>query len=213
LRIETVQAVPTAGVPLRDPGSKAPNQAKQQFAVTIVNGACLAERRPGALCQVKYLLHSAVFREGVKDWQRELWFDKASLLLDPAQGGLAVLHGPIKPAGVETFARDDARVSLWKSAGAATQHEQFEAKSFAVEISFRQFLDGLRIATARMDRRGPRADILDENVRARFGAQWNEPASWQILDLSVAQEVHNKDLDAQAWIGGSVRSLVLKGLQ
>lgn len=192
--------------PSPDSYSRSPNQVKQQVAMTFLNVDCMANRNPKSLCQIKYLLHTAVFREGVTDWSKELWFDKASLLLDPAQGGLPVLHGPIKAAGISTVSKDNPRLSIWKSLGSETLHAKFDPTRFVVEISYDQFRSALMLATARMSASSSFSVGKEDMVRF-FGKTWDVPASWRLLDVSVAQEVHNKNSDAASWIGGGVASL------
>lgn len=205
--IEMVQNVATIHVPVGpDPKTKSPNQVKQQFAVTLVNKFCLSHREAGSLCQIKYLFHTAIVREGVTDWNRELWFDKASLLLDPAQGGVPVFHGPIKSAGADTVYRENSAVPLWTSQGSPTLHRAFEPTDFRVQISIRQLLDATRIAAARMKRVKYEA-VSSQDIADIFGDKWNDQDEWFLLDLNFAQEVHNTDLRQEAWIGGGVKSI------
>lgn len=206
LVIDSIQNVESFNVPSSaDHNSKAPNQVKQQIALTFLNDDCFAKRDSKSLCQLKYLFHTAVFREGVSDWEKELWFDKATLLLDPAQNGIPVLHGPIKAIGVNTLSKDNKTLDVWKSLGSKTLHTEFEPTRFVIEINYGQFISALMLSSARLNNTSANSISKEVMVRA-FGKSWDIPASWRLLDISVAQEVHNNSIKA-SWIGGGVASL------
>ena len=190
----------------RNSNSRSPNQVKQQVAVTFLNVDCIAKRNPKSMCQLKYLFHTAVFREGVTNWDHELWFDKGTLLLDHAQGGVPILHGPIKASGINTVSKDEPGLTLWRSLGSETLHTRFEPTHFTVEITFDQFKSALVLASARMSL-SPFSFAKTEDLVRFFGSTWDIPNSWRVLDIVVAQEVHNRNTDVVSSIGGGVKSL------
>jgi hypothetical protein len=183
-------------------------QAKQQMTFTVINRDCFRTiGGPGRLCQVQYLLNTAVYRAGVTDWDAEKWFKDATVWFDPAQGGMPIVHGPV-PASGQT-ARDAAsRVDLYTSLGAPTQHREFDRQLFSVRVAFSQLKNALRVATAARLKR-PVSEIGDVDLRSEFGARWNDPAEWSLLSVDCSQEVHNPTRERRAFIGGHVTELSL----
>ncbi len=195
-----VRAVVTPG------SSREPVQAKQQMTFTVINRACFrAIGGPGKLCQVQYLMNTAVYRAGVANWDSEKWFKDATVWFDPAQGGMPIVHGPV-PANGQT-ARDAAsRVDLYKSLGEPSQHGEFDDKAFAVSVTFAQLKNALRVATAARLKR-PVPEIGDAALSAEFGARWSDPNEWALLSIDFSQEVHNPSRDRRAFIGGNLTEL------
>lgn len=204
LELRSVQSVVRAVVTPGGAGEVV--QAKQQVNLTVINRACFrAFGGPGKLCQVQYLLNTAVMRAGVKDWDAEKWFRDASVWFDPAQGGMPIVHGPVPAAG--KMAVDAAsRLDLYSSAGAASQHAEFSDQTFVVRITQAQLHNALRVATAARLKR-PAAAVGDAELAAEFGTRWNDAAEWSLLSVDVGQEVHNPTRERRAFIGGNFRLL------
>jgi hypothetical protein len=181
-------------------------QAKQQLNLTVINRACFRTiGGAGKLCQVQYLLNTAVYRAGVTDWDAEKWFKDARVWFDPAQGGMPIVHGPVPAAGKAAF--DTAsRLDLYTSAGAASQHAEFKDLTFVVRVTLAQLHNALRVATAARLKR-PVATVGDGELAAEFGARWNDAAEWSLLSVAVGQEVHNPARERRAFIGGNFRTL------
>lgn len=177
-------------------------QTKQQATATFLNEACMREpRQSGRGCQVKYLFHTAIARAGVSDWDSVPWFNGADVILDPGQGGIPVLQGPLPNAG-ETVVDRKERVPMYVSKGAKTQHSPFRDLTFAVDISFEHFLNALRLSTAQREGQ-PIQRMSESGVSRLFGKQWEDPNEWVLLEYSVGQEVSNRDGRAKAFIGGN----------
>jgi len=180
-------------------------QVKAQIVVTLVNEPCMAQAQAGRLCQFKYLLHTAIVRDGVEDWRQVGWFNAASLFNDSTQGGAPVVQGPIGVAGEFTTDRR-FHLPLYRSAGAPTQHRPFADTDFEVEVTFAQLCDALRMIVAARSQADARA-LPDADIAHLFGPRWRDPAAWSLLDANVGQEVFNRIPDQRAFIGGDVRSL------
>jgi hypothetical protein len=182
-------------------------QAKQQLMVTLLNRQCNRERGSESICQVQYMPHPAIMRSGVSDWSQVSWFQHVSLIFDPAQARLPVLSGPIAPKGQSNNFRQPP-VALWTSQGDPTQHGAFENARFSISISRAQFVQGLKLIAARMDR-GSETDVPPARIQPYFGSKWNDSSEWGVLSVHVAQEVHNPAEAEEAYIGGGFTSLVV----
>lgn len=203
--VQTVARV-SVGDPLRTGGRVV--QSKQQLVLTFLNPACMAENAPGGVgCRFKYLFNTAVYRSGVTDWSRVGWFRSADVSLDPAQGGLPILHGPITPSGSSVMLRN-TDVDLYTSLGEPSQHGLFENKAFRIQVSFEQFKNALRAVTARAIGKHVR-QVTNEDVRSRFGHTWDDAAQWVLYNVAIGQEVSNSLPDTEAFIGGGVRKIYI----
>ena len=155
---------------------------------------------------IKYVFHSAIMRKNVSQWDTMTWFNSASLLLDPVQGGIPVFIGPLKQEGKATLASGTKSLDLWTSRGAATQHSTYPMTRFQAEISFRQLKNAMAFAASRVTGR-PAEDIANADIERYFGAGWSEPGAWVLVDFVVAQEVHNTDTTKQAYLGGGYKEM------
>jgi hypothetical protein len=182
-------------------------QAKQQLMVTLLNRQCNRERGSESICQVQYMFHPAIMRSGVSDWSQVSWFQHVRLIFDPAQARLPVLSGPIAPKG-QPNTYQQPPVALWTSQGDPTQHAAFESARFSISISRAQFIQGLKLIAARMDR-GSETDVPPARIQPYFGSKWNDFSEWRVLSVHVAQEVHNPAEAEEAYIGGGFTSLVV----
>ncbi len=107
-----------------------PVQAKQQFIAAFINRACFQSGGgKKGLCQLQYLFNVAVYRAGVTDWDTVKWFKNAGVWMDPAQGGMPVVHGPIGRRG-ETSQYQGSGIELYTSLGEPSQHDIFKDKTF-----------------------------------------------------------------------------------
>jgi hypothetical protein len=183
-------------------------QAKQQIVVSVINPTCMQEAKGSKrLCQFQYLFNTAVYRAGVSDWRTVDWFQQAGLMRDPAQGGLAVIHGPVAESGVVT--RDQASgLPLYRSQGAASQHQVFGPLAFDIRIPFDYLVNAQRLIVGAATKQKPQA-VSEAALAAEFGSAWQERSAWVLLSAQVAQEVHNPDEANRAFIGGVLKSLVV----
>ena len=205
-RLRSTQSVRVARVGA-DPGAGQAVQVKQQVMASFINTTCMRTiGGPQHLCQLQYLLNTAVVRAGVADWSRVAWFAQGNVMFDPAQGGIPVVDGPIKAAGDETV---DVRsgLGLFTSQGAATQHGEFAPLVFDARISFAQLQNALRIVAARADG-VPASAVSARRMAETWGAAYADPSAWVLLSADVAQEAHNPLAGArEAVIEGAVRDL------
>jgi hypothetical protein len=185
-------------------------QVKQQATVTLLNDVCMREPvQPGRTCQMKYLFHIAIARAGTTDWGGVQWFNGSDVLLDPGQGGLPVLQGPV-PAANETVIARKERVPTYVSRGTKTQHGPFRDSLFTIEVPFEHFTNALRIAASQRERQSFERASQD-GLEKLFGKQWNDPTAWVLLEYSVGQEVSNRDGRQRAFIGGNFSSFDVSG--
>lgn len=183
-----------------------PVQAKQQFIAAFINRACF--QNAGAkknLCQLQYLFNVAVYRSGVKDWANVKWFKFAGLLVDPVQGGMPVIHGPIAKKG-EACVDQKTGLELYTSLGEASRHDVFKDKTFRVQVSFEQLKNALKIIAANYLKKNHNEVILSD-LGGLFGDRWNDPSEWLLLSINVSQEVFNPTSDTRVLIGGSVKEI------
>jgi hypothetical protein len=210
MELQTTQTVATASLGKTSNSPDAPvKQVKQQLTVTLINPACFrALSRSGKACQVQYLLNLAIVRSGVTDWSKVDWFNSASLQIDPAQGGMPYINGPVGANGQVT--RDATRrYDLYTSAGEESAHGTFSDRTFRVRLSFGQFENTLRLATAKFVNKSPDVVSLDD-IAQNFGPAWNDPAAWKLLNAEVGQEIYNENPDSEAYIGGNVKEIGIR---
>jgi hypothetical protein len=181
-------------------------QVKQQVSVTFLNVACAKTMlSPATPCQIQYLVNTAVERTGVSDWSQVGWFNAGNVWFDPGQGGIPVVSGPIKDAGLSTYDAESG-LELFRSEGNPTQHAAFSDMSFDVRIPFADLQNAARVVAGRKLGVGP-ADVTAAQMAAQWGAAWNEPGQWVLLSSEVGQEVYNPYPARQAFIGGSFSRL------
>jgi len=205
----TVQSVVSASVP-RIQKSKAagePVQVKQQIIPAFINRACFKNRTtPKQSCQFQYLLNIAIYRSGVTDWNTVKWFKSAGVFMDPGQGGIPVIHGPIARQGETVF--DDSGLDLYTSLGDPSQHDLFTDKTFSVQVSFNQLTNALRLIVGKALHR-PNSQITASDVASIFGSRWDDPDEWVLLSVNLGQEVHNPFEDVRAYIGGNIKEVAI----
>lgn len=201
----SARVVTTQGVGAADLGGQIDQviQAKQQISAGFINATCMAESSPvKRACQLNYLFNTAIYRNGVSDWNAVSWFQNGKVWFDPAQGGIPIVEVPMKSVG--TLVSDESSgLALYRSQGAATQHTAFGAATFDARISFDQLHNVLRIVTARKLGLSP-AEVSDDQLAADWGSRWNDRTAWRLLSATVGQEVHNPVTTHRATIGGSV---------
>ena len=194
-------------------------QVKQQVAVTFANRSCLAQRRGGEICQMNFLIHTALWQD-IRKPRRE----RATLMFDPVQGGLPVVYGPLREKGKATVLQGYEDAEAWTSWGAATRSEPFGTTRFQAEISFAGFMSILRIVAhqkrlsdAKRNAGGNASGITlasttDEHIAGLFGARFRSVEEWFLLDVHFAQEVHSPNPRDRAYIGGSMTELYIAAL-
>jgi hypothetical protein len=194
-------------------------QVKQQVAVTFANRACLAQRRGGEICQMNFLIHTALWQD-IRKPRRE----RATLMFDPVQGGLPVIYGPLGESGRPTILQGYEDAEAWTSWGWATRSEPFGPARFQAEITFENFISLLRIVAhqkrsseAQRNAGGGSAVVTlasttDEHIARLFGAAFRSVEEWFLLDAHFAQEVHSPNPRDRAYIGGSMTELYIAAL-
>jgi hypothetical protein len=207
LEIQTIQSLAIADLNFRaDAPDAGLRQAKQQLTVTFINRAC-REAQPKQSCQIQYLFTVAVVRSGVNDWSTIDWFKRARVWIDPAQGNMPVIDGPIPTKGQDVW-DSGQNVDLYESEGDATAHGTFKMKIFRMRISFTQFQNAVRLATATYLKR-PVTSVSSGDVELFFGPEWNVGPNWTILSLQVGQEVYSPNPRSESRIGGSFRDITI----
>lgn len=184
-------------------------QAKQQYAVKLINQSCQAGQSPDKMCQMGYLFHVAVMRPKDEERYRALKSLKATLMFDKSQGSFPVFYGPLGSSGQATTFGAGQENPLWTSIGQSTQIADFPLSDFGTRITPLQFRTGLRIiAATRLGK--PLNDTTPEDVAKFFGASWSDLSKWTVLSLNVAQEVLNEDnRSSEAFIGGSIADMTI----
>jgi hypothetical protein len=208
--ITTTQSVATAGIgaAVDRTGGSAVKQVKQQLTITLINRDCRrAFVELGELCQLQYLFTVAIFRRGVDDWSKVDWFRVGHVWTDPAQGGIPVVDGPIEADGASAK-ESTGKFDLYSSGGAPTGHEPFKNRRFEIHLGIRQLCNALRLVAAKRLSKAP-VEISTEEIARIFGSRWDNPLSWAVLQIEVAQEVYNPGSDVEAHIGGSFTKVAI----
>jgi hypothetical protein len=200
-RIQSTQTVGTAAI---EGGNGQLVQAKQQIGLHLLNRQCFSEKRSSP-CQIQYIFTTGIYRRGVEDWSTVKWFQRANLMFDPVQGGIAAIGGKVGPSGSSTTDAEHG-LPLWSSQGSATQHSTFSDRTFDITISFEQFKNALKITVARKNGRLPESLSQDE-MATIWGSGWDDPLQWVLLSTDVGQEVYNPDTAFRAELGGGFRHL------
>lgn len=126
----------------------------------------------------------------------------ASVWMDPVQGNLSAVDGPLGENGQTTNYIDSFGNSypLWASWGSPTLYDSTWSgiRTYQAEITFNQFLVSLRLATADYLRSvspsgaavNP-ASVTDAQIAARYGADFKNPMNWVLTGVAVAHESYN----------------------
>lgn len=205
----TVQSVTAVGLGDGAPRSREPVQAKQQFVIALINKACMAQltERKGQ-CMFQYMFNTGLYRANVRDWSREEWFKHGGVFSDPAQGGMAVVNGPLVASG-QSLRERRSSVDLYTSRGAPTQHGEFRNTEFRVDVSFAQLINTMRVTAGVHLRRDPQR-VSESDLSRVFGNGWNDPNEWLLLSVQLGQEVHNPDQTARVYVGGNIREMEVR---
>jgi hypothetical protein len=205
----TTQTLASAALGLVSDAPGAPvKQAKQQLTVTLINPACRrALEKQGRQCQIQYLFNVGIIRSGVTDWSKVDWFQTARVWIDPAQGNMPVVDGPVGAKG-QVMQNATREYPLYTSAGESSQHGPFKDKTFRMLLGFDQFQNALRIATANQMKKTPKTVSADD-IAQYFGPMWNDSSAWTLLSVEVGQEIYNGKPDSEAHVGGSVRDIAI----
>jgi hypothetical protein len=205
----TVQSVAVASVGDGVVGlAGEPIQAKQQFIAAFINRACFQSGGgKKGMCQLQYLFNVAVYRAGVTDWDAVKWFKSAGVFMDPAQGGMPVVHGPVRRSG-ETTVDEGSGLELYTSLGEPSRHDIFKDKEFRIQVSFSQLKNALKIVAGKQLKKMPNK-ISQSDLEAVFGEHWGDANEWLLLSVNVSQEVYNSDSNARALIGGGIKAIAV----
>lgn len=184
-----------------DPGNQ---QVRQQMKMNLLNQACLSE---GKRCQLEMLFYSAFTGLGLEGISQPFVF------ADPAQGGNVAVTGGIPAAGVSEYYSDGfgTTVPFYTSWFEPTQTAPWTGtKRFQIEISFNQFQNILKAATAKIDN-VPMSQAA--SCTKYFGSTCNDPNAWQLLQTGVSQEVFNRTYaTTRAYVGGYTSQLEVLAL-
>lgn len=177
------------------------SQVKQQVMFTVINTTCQKLNVSGAGCHVQYLFNTAAARAGISDWEAFSPSQSAHLWFDKDQGALPVIDGQVPGAGKAAL-EDGSKLSMYRSAGVATQHTTFSNQPFDIRISFSELMNGVRLIAGRalgIDA----AAVTDANLAKVWGPDWNNPDKWTLISTTFGQEIHNSEFETRrAWIGG-----------
>ena len=200
-RVLTRQSMGSADI---GTGAGATVQVKQQVMVSLINTQCQkGVQRP---CQIQYLFNTAAVRTGVTNWATYSPATKGKVWFDAAQAGLPIVAGLV-PAKGKTVTDTDSGLALYSSAGVESQHATFSNQPFDMRISFSQLLNAARIIAARQLNISP-SQVTDEQMAARWSAQWNQPASWTLVSSTFGHEIYNDASSTRhSHIGGGLQSL------
>ena len=171
-----------------------PLQAHQKVTIGLQNNYCIQEKKDKkSLCSVKYLLVHFVKRVSVKPhkWEKSrIWFDRG-------QGGMPIIS-VFSDSGLVTFCGD------------ALKHEPFENSSFCYEISWEQFLMGLKSIASKYYNK-PIEFVTDSDLISLFGSQYSNPSAWYLAVVSFSHEVHDPYKDYNNYIEGRLKKLNISG--
>lgn len=145
----------------------------------------------------------------------------ALLQSDPNQGGFNYIAGNYVAGGGAVRAQNDygSKIpsTMFRTLGpdATQKRPGTGGHRFEARISWAEFTRGLRLLTYRGGGDGRNF----QDVAARFGPDWDNPANWQLRLVSFGQEVFNPNWDSTrkscsspiASIGGNVRLIRLLG--
>jgi len=187
----TVQSVAVASEGSESVGQVGESiQAKQQIIAAFINHSCFKNGgNKKGMCQLQYLFNVAVYRAGVTDWDAAKWFKFAGVFVDPAQGGIPVVHGPIGRSG-ETTVDEGSGLELYTSMSDSSHHDVFIDKEFRIQVSFSQLKNALKIIAGKQLKRMPN-QVNSSDLETVFGKQWGDSNEWLLLSVNVSQEVHN----------------------
>uniref|UniRef100_A0A7V5XHU7 Uncharacterized protein n=1 Tax=Thermodesulfobacterium geofontis TaxID=1295609 RepID=A0A7V5XHU7_9BACT len=174
---------------------KEPLQAHQKVTIGLKNQNCIQEKKDKkSLCSVKYLLVHFVKRVSVKPhkWGKtRIWFDKG-------QGGLPI---------ISVFS-DSEFVSF---CGDTLKHEPFKNATFCYEISWEQFLTGLKSIASKYYNK-PIGSIAKSDLISLFGSQYDNSSAWYLAVVSFSHEIHDPYKDYSNYIEGKLKKLTILGL-
>jgi hypothetical protein len=151
------------------------------------------------------LFNIAVYRAGVTDWGDVKWFKYAGLFVDPAQGGMPVVHGPVGIRG-EVSVDHASGLELYTSLGESSRHDVFKDKEFRIQLSFAQFKNALSLIAAKSLKISPK-QISPTDMSSLFSQSWDDPNEWMIISVNVSQEIHNPYDSIRAHLGGATREV------
>ena len=179
-------------------------QVKQQIMVSLINTECQkGVQRP---CQIQYLFNTAAVRAGVTDWEAQSPSAQGKVWFDRVQAGLPIVAGMV-PAKGGAVLDVETGLPLYRSAGAATQHGAFFNQPFDLRISFGELQNAARIVAARQMGIAASA-VTDEQMAARWTAQWNQPQAWTLVSSTFGHEIYNAAATTRhSHIAGGFRDL------
>lgn len=179
-------------------------QVKQQTMVSLINTACQkGVERP---CQIQYLFNTSAVRAGVTDWEAQSPSGQGRVWFDVAQAGLPIVAGLVPAKGGQVI-DPDSGLALYRSEGAATQHQSFSDQPFDLRIRFAELMNAARIVAARQLSVRPQ-DVTDAQMAQRWTAQWNDPEAWTLVSSTFGHEIYNAaSTSRHAHIGGGFSNL------
>jgi len=169
-----------------------PIQLHQKITIGFQNQYCIQEKKDKkSLCNVKYLLLQFVKRVSAKphEWRNRVWFDQG-------QGGLPIISVFYNDPNLVTFCGDTLK------------HEPFKEAIFCYEISWEQFLMGLKsIASKHYNK--PIESITPSDLISIFGTQYGNPSAWYLAVVSFSHEIHDPYKDYNNYIEGKLKKITV----
>ena len=183
-------------VTLVDLSQPAVQQLQQDVSLCFINERCdRAVSR--SFCQIVFNVKT--FIAGVHAYTPS---SDATAFNDGGQGGLIAVVGPINMPGLPTTFHNASGVqqSSWTSRGSATQSVEFSRRTFAIEITWKQFQAVL-------------LSVTDGDPEPVFGAagEWAVPGNWVLLRAGYGQENYNNGT-GMSTIEGKFESLEVESL-
>jgi hypothetical protein len=173
----------------------AQQQIKQQMLITMLS--------LGNNSAVQYLFYTAF--KGVYPP------NGADVNEDPIQGGMSYIIGPLGNAGQSTnyVASDGSVHSMFTSWSGSTVYDStwVGTRPFEAEITFAQFINGLKLSTAHFLKKSPNL-VTRAEIESRFGQNFDKPMNWVVMAVEVAHENYNPVWNtSRTAIGGGFTSL------
>ncbi|WP_431686793.1 hypothetical protein [Hahella sp. NBU794] len=186
---------------MEDPSSQ---QIRQQTVVTLLNKRCILESREKfKKCHMQILFMNAIAGQSAKQTYAQIFSDKA-------QGDIPAIYGDLGAPGQTTYAKDGVGnvFPVWTSWAAETQSQVWSGqKWFQGEVSFNQFLNMLKLATANTKKIANANSITAGQLNEYFGPAYDDKEQWILLDAGFAQEIYNVNLERRAYVGGNLTEL------
>jgi hypothetical protein len=176
-------------------------QSKQLMGFAFINTVCAATL-PNNLCQIFLQFTQGIAQSNVSNWAAETSFQHPNLFLDPAKNDMPTLGVVLIPAAGQVITDATYGLPLMTSRGAVTQHGTFALTQFDIEVDFSQFENVILLFSSLATGQALQTGTACPQCVTEFGASWNQPGAWVMLELKTSQEVYDESGDSGAIFGG-----------